>query len=412
MGFFQPDVGCGIGVGPSEIKMTHMLQMTDLDLANKRVLIREDFNVPLEKGVITNARRIEAALPTIHLALEKKAKVILMSHLGRPTEGKPEAEFSLHPVAEKLSQLLNQKVRLVRDWLHGVEVDSGQVVLCENVRFNRGEKNNEIPLAKKIAALCDIYVMDAFGTAHRAEASTCGAAQFAPAACAGPLLMAELNALQHAIENPKRPLLAIVGGAKVSSKLSLLTSLLEKVDQLIVGGGIANTFIAASGFAIGKSLYEPDLIFTAKELMALAKAKNAVIPVPVDVVCAKNLSPDARAEVKAVDQVAADDIILDIGPQTIAQFVTLIQKAHTIVWNGPVGVFEMEQFARGTESIAQAIAKSSAFTLAGGGDTLAAIDRYHIADKISYISTGGGAFLEFIEGKKLPAVAMLEQRAS
>lgn len=391
--------------------MPPLLEMTKLDLANKRVLIREDFNVPIEQGIITNDRRIEAALPTINFALKKSAKVILISHLDRPTEGKYDPTLSLAPVAEKLSQLLQQPVPLVKDWLNGVEVKSGQVVLCENVRFNVGEKNNDEKLARKLAALCDIFVMDAFGTAHRAEASTAGVAEFAPIACAGPLLMAELNALEKALRNPQRPLLAIVGGSKVSSKLIVLKSLLEKVDQLIVGGGIANTFIAANGYNVGKSLYEPDLIPVAKELMMAAKQKNAVIPIPIDVVCAKALDANANAEVKLISQVESDDMILDIGPKTIKEFTTIIKNAHTIVWNGPVGVFELKPFAQGTKDIAEAIAASSAFTLAGGGDTLAAIDKYHIADKLSYISTGGGAFLEFIEGKQLPAVTVLEQRA-
>lgn len=385
--------------------------MTDLDLADKRVLIREDFNVPIENGKITNERRIQAAIPTIQLALKQNAKVILISHLDRPEEGKFQAEFSLAPVAEKLSQLLNKPVPLIKEWLNGVEVKSGEVVLCENVRFNKGEKKNNSALAKKMAALCNVFVMDAFGTAHRAEASTYGVAEYAPIACAGLLLIAELEALSKALENPQRPLLAIVGGSKVSTKLTILKNLIAKVDQLIIGGGIANTFIAASGYSIGKSLYEPDLIPEAKKLMQLAQQRGANIPIPQDVVVAKEFSKDAAAITRNINEVQTDEMILDIGPKTIHALKQLIQPAKTIIWNGPVGVFEIDQFADGTKAVAEDIAASNTYSLTGGGDTLAAIDKYHIADKISYISTGGGAFLEFIEGKSLPAVEILKKRA-
>jgi phosphoglycerate kinase len=387
------------------------LKMSDLDLTNKRVLIREDFNVPIENGVITNDRRIETALPTIKLALKQKAKIILLSHLGRPTEGKYETEFSLAPVAEKLSQLLKQKVRLIKEWLTSINVKPGQVVLCENVRFNKGEKNNDETLAKKMAALCDVFVMDAFGTAHRAEASTYGVAKFAPVACAGPLLVAEIEALNKALANPKRPMLAIVGGSKVSTKLTALKSLMEKVDQLIVGGGIANTFIAAGGYNVGKSLYEKDLITEAKSLIQQAKQNKIDIPIPIDVVVGTEFSKEAKPQIKNIDQVKNDEMILDIGPKTVEKLKAIIKTAGTIVWNGPVGVFEFDQFGKGTEAIAKAIAASHAYSLAGGGDTLAAIDKYHIADKLSYISTGGGAFLEYIEGKELPAIKILEIRS-
>jgi phosphoglycerate kinase len=382
-----------------------IIKMTDLDLTLQRVLIREDFNVPLENGMITNDRRIQAALPTIELALKANARVILLSHLGRPTEGQPEAEYSLAPVAERLSQLLNKPVTLQREWLEGVDVAPGQVILCENVRFNKGEKNNDVTLARKMAALCDVFVMDAFATAHRAEASTYGVAQFAPIACAGPLLVAELEALSKAFTNPTPPVLAIVGGAKVSSKLILLQSLAKNVAQLIVGGGIANTFIAASGYEVGKSLVEVELIPEAQRLL-----KHVQIPIPKDVVVAKEFSATAKPIQKTVDKVQADEMILDIGAETIADYRALINKAGTVVWNGPVGVFEFDAFAAGTLAVATTLAHSKAFTLAGGGDTLAAIDKYQIAEQISYISTGGGAFLEFMEGKKLPAVEILETR--
>ncbi|MDT8406562.1 MAG: phosphoglycerate kinase [Methylococcales bacterium] len=388
-----------------------VLKMTDLDLAGKRVLIREDFNVPVKNGKVTSDIRIQACLPTIKTALEKGAAVILMSHLGRPEEGVYSEENSLKPVAEHLAGLLGKPVRLEREWLGGVAIESGEVVLCENVRFNKGEGKDNAELSEKMARLCDVYVMDAFGTAHRAQASTHGVGLKAKVACAGPLLANELNALGKALESPDRPLLAIVGGSKVSTKLTVLEALSAKVDQLIVGGGIANTFIAAAGFPVGKSLYEPDLLEEAKRLMAQAKAGGGEIPVPTDVVCAKEFSETAEATVKKVADVAEDDLILDIGPETAERYAALIQQAGTVVWNGPVGVFEIDQFGGGTETVARAIAKSSAFSIAGGGDTLAAIDKYQIEDGVSYTSTGGGAFLEFLEGKKLPAVVMLEKRA-
>ncbi|MGY6278060.1 phosphoglycerate kinase [Methylomonas sp. MgM2] len=386
-------------------------RMVDLDLAGKRVLIRQDLNVPVKDGKVTSDLRIKASIPTVETALANGAAVILMSHLGRPTEGEYDEAASLKPVAERFSQLLGQPVRLVKDWLDGVDVKRGEVVLCENVRFNKGEKKNADELGQKMAALCDIYVMDAFGTAHRAEASTNAVAKFAPVACAGPLLAAELDALGKALETPEKPLVAIVGGSKVSTKLTVLESLSSKVDQLIVGGGIANTFIAAAGYSVGKSLYEADLIPEAKKLMAAAKQQGGEIPVPVDVVCAKEFSESADATVKNVADVAEDDLILDIGPETAKQYAEIINNAGTIVWNGPVGVFEIDQFGEGTKATSMAIAQSSAFSIAGGGDTLAAIDKYGISDKVSYTSTGGGAFLEFLEGKELPAVAILKSRA-
>jgi phosphoglycerate kinase len=387
-----------------------ILRMTDLDLAGKRVLIRQDLNVPIEKGLITSEQRITASVPTIKAALEKGAAVMVSSHLGRPKEGVWTEEDSLAPVAERLSVLLGVEVPLVRDWVDGVQVEPGQVVLLENCRMNVGEGKDDEALSKKYAALCDVFVMDAFGTAHRAQASTHGVIKFAPVAAGGPLLMAELDALAKALLQPAKPLLAIVAGSKVSTKLELLTSLVEKVDQLIVGGGIVNTFIAAAGYSVGKSLCEPDLIDTAKKIVAQAKARGADIPLPTDVVVAKQFLPEAEATVKAVDAVAEDDLILDIGPDTAAAYAALIAKAGTVVWNGPVGVFEFEAFGKGTETLAKAIAASPAFSIAGGGDTLAAVDKYGIADKVSYISTGGGAFLEFLEGKTLPAVAALEAR--
>jgi len=386
-------------------------RMVDLDLSAKRVLIRQDLNVPVKDGKVTSDLRIQASVPTVKAALAGGAAVILMSHLGRPTEGEYNEEFSLQPVAERFSELLGQPVRLVKDWLEGVEVSAGEVVLCENVRFNKGEKKNVDELGQKMAALCDVYVMDAFGTAHRAEASTNAVAKFAPVACAGPLLAAELDALGKALETPEKPLVAIVGGSKVSTKLTVLESLSTKVDQLIVGGGIANTFIAAAGYPVGKSLYEADLIPEAQRLMAAAKEKGGEIPVPVDVVCAKEFSESAAATVKNVADVADDDLILDIGPETAKQYAAILAKAGTIVWNGPVGVFEIDQFGEGTKTMSMAIAESPAFSIAGGGDTLAAIDKYGISDKVSYTSTGGGAFLEFLEGKELPAVVILKSRA-
>ena len=385
-------------------------RMLDLDLKGQRVLIREDLNVPVEGGTITSDARIRASLPTIRAARDAGARVMLLSHLGRPKEGEFSAENSLAPVAARLGELLGAPVRLVSDWLDGIECAAGEVVLCENVRFNKGEKKGDEALSRRMAALCDIFVMDAFGTAHRAEASTHGVARFAPIACAGPLLVGELDALERALAKPARPLVAIVAGSKVSTKLTVLESLLSKVDQLIVGGGIANTFLAATGVAVGKSLHEPDMLDTARALLAQAKAKGTSIPLPTDVVVATEFSPTAIATTRAVDTVAADELILDIGPSTARSLATLLQSAGTILWNGPVGVFEFDSFAGGTRVIAEAIAGSSAFSLAGGGDTLAAIEKFGVESGISYISTGGGAFLEFVEGKTLPAVAALEAR--
>jgi len=385
-------------------------RMADLDLSGKRVLIRQDLNVPVKNGKVTSDIRIQASVPTIQQALEKGAAVMLMSHLGRPEEGVYDEASSLKPVAERLAELLGKPVRLEKDWIDGVEIQPGEVVLCENVRFNAGEGKNKDELGQKMAALCDVFVMDAFGTAHRAQASTHSVAKFAKIACAGPLLASELDALGKALETPAKPLVAIVGGSKVSTKLTVLKTLSEKVDQLIVGGGIANTFIAAAGFPVGKSLYEPDLIGEAKQLIALAKQNGSDIPVPVDVVCAKEFAETAAATVKKVSEVTEDDLIMDIGPETAKLYAEILTSAKTIVWNGPVGVFEFDQFGGGTKSLAEAIAKSPAFSIAGGGDTLAAIDKYGISDKVSYTSTGGGAFLEFLEGKELPAVAILQTR--
>jgi len=390
-----------------------VIKMTDLDLAGKRVLIREDLNVPIADGKVTSDASIRASMPTIKHAADAGAKVMLMSHVGRPTEGEFSAENSLQPVADHIAELLGKPVRLIRDYLDGgFDVADGEVVLLENVRFNAGEKKNEEALSKKYAALCDIYVMDAFGTAHRAQASTHGAGTYAPVACAGPLLAGELEALGKALDNPARPMVAIVGGSKVSTKLTVLESLSTKVDQLVVGGGIANTFIAAAGLPVGKSLYEADLLDTCKKLTADAKANGGSIPVPTDIVCAKKFAPDAEATLKPADACLDDDMIFDIGPDSCTELAEIIKNAGTIVWNGPVGVFEFDQFGEGTKAIALAIAESDAFSIAGGGDTLAAVDKYNIADKISYISTGGGAFLEFLEGKDLPAVTMLEGRAA
>ncbi len=388
-----------------------VIKMDEVDLSGKRVLIREDLNVPIADGKITSDVRIRAVLPTIKKALETNAAVMLMSHLGRPVEGEPDAKYSLKPVADQLSSLLGANVKLVTDWIDGVDVEPGQVVLLENVRFLEGEKACDEDLSRQMATLCDVFVMDAFGTAHRAQASTFGVARFAAVACAGPLLVAELAALKKALEKPARPMVAIVGGSKVSSKLTVLASLADIVDQLIVGGGIANTFIAAAGHDVGKSLYEADMVDMARELAA-DKEDRAAIPVPVDVVTAKGFSAEAAAEIKSISDVAPDDLILDIGPETSAQFAAILAVAGTIIWNGPVGVFEFDQFGEGTKAIAEAIADSQAFSIAGGGDTLAAIDKYGVAKDISYISTGGGAFLEFVEGKKLPAVAILEKRAA
>jgi phosphoglycerate kinase len=387
-------------------------KMTSLDLSGKRVLIREDLNVPIKDGMVASDARIRAALPTIQAALTARARVMVMSHLGRPDEGKFAEEFSLAPVAKRMTQLLGIPVALKQDWLNGVVVEPGAVVLLENVRFNKGEKKNSDDLAKKMAALCDIFVMDAFGTAHRAEASTHGVAKYARIACAGPLLVSELTALETALEKPARPLLAIVAGSKVSTKLTVLETLLSKVDQMIVGGGIANTFLAALGFNVGRSLHEPEMLDICKRLIEQSQKRGIVIPMPTDVVVATEFSAKAEADVKPVGEVAANEMILDIGPDSAEHIAKLIAAAGTVLWNGPVGVFEFDQFGEGTRTLANAIARSKAFSLAGGGDTLAAIEKYGIEDSISYISTGGGAFLEFVEGKKLPAVEILEQRAA
>jgi phosphoglycerate kinase len=384
----------------------NVIKMTNLELTGKRVLIREDLNVPVKGGIVTSDARIRAALPTIKHAVNAGAQIILMSHLGRPTEGIFDSQFSLQPVANQLSELLGFEVKIISDWAAGVELQNGELALLENVRFNPGEKKNDETLARAYAALCDIFVMDAFGTAHRAQASTYGVAKFAPVACAGPLLSGELDALEKALANPARPLVAIVGGSKVSTKLTVLETLSDKVDQLIVGGGIANTFLAAVGVPVGKSLCEHDLISSAKSLMAKTN-----IPLPSDVVVGKAFSEYAEAIMKLTGEVADDDMIFDIGPTTAAQLADILKGAGTIIWNGPVGVFEFDQFGEGTRVIAEAIAASEGFSIAGGGDTLAAVDKYDIADKISYISTGGGAFLEYVEGKVLPAVAVLEARA-
>jgi len=383
-----------------------VLRMIDQDLKGKRVLIREDLNVPVKDGKVTSDARLRASMPTIKLALEAGAKVIVMSHLGRPTEGEFEEKFSMQPVADYLSEALGKTVPVIKDFKAGVEVAEGELVLLENVRFNKGEKKDEDELAKAYAELCDVFVMDAFGTAHRAQASTHGVAKFAPVACAGPLLAAELDALGKALDNPARPLVAIVGGSKVSTKLEVLESLSDICDQIIVGGGIANTFLAADGKPVGKSLYEEDLIPNAKALM-----EKVSIPVPTDVVCGKEFSETAEATLKAAADTAEDDMIFDIGPDSAKALAEQLKEAKTIIWNGPVGVFEFDQFGEGTKALSLAIAESAGFSIAGGGDTLAAVDKYDIADKVSYISTGGGAFLEFVEGKTLPAVAVLEERA-
>ena len=390
--------------------MLRVLRMTEVDLRVKRVLIREDLNVPVKNGVVTSDARIRASLPTIRAAHEAGARVILMSHLGRPEEGVAAEEFSLAPVAARLSELLGLKVRFERDWLGGVACEPGEIVLVENVRFNKGEKKNRDELARQMAALCDVYVMDAFATAHRAEASTHGVAKFAPVACAGPLLTGELEALEKALGAPKRPLVAIVGGSKVSTKLTVLENLLGKVDKLIVGGGIANTFLAAAGRPIGKSLYEADMVDIARGLLERSRATGVEIPLPSDVVVAKEFAASAEADVKPAGDVAPDEMILDIGPDTAERFAAALGGAGTIVWNGPVGVFEFDQFGEGTRVLAQAVARSPAFSIAGGGDTIAAIEKYGVGQDISYISTAGGAFLEFLEGKTLPAVEVLEQR--
>jgi phosphoglycerate kinase len=388
------------------------IKLTDLDLAGKRVLIRADLNVPVKDGKVTSDARIVASLPTIEHCVKAGAKVQVMSHRGRPTEGEVDAENSMQPIADDLSAKLGKEVRLIKDYLDGgFEVAEGEVVLFENVRFNAGEKKDDEELAKKYAALCDVFVMDAFGTAHRAQASTHGVGKFAPVACAGLLLADELDNLAKALANPARPMVAIVGGSKVSTKLTVLEALSEKVDQLVVGGGIANTFLKAAGYNVGKSLCEDDLVDTAKGLMEKMKARGANIPIASDVVCGKEFSETAEATLKKVDEVADDDMIFDIGPESAKELADIIAKAGTVVWNGPVGVFEFDQFGEGTKTISMAIAESDCFSLAGGGDTIAAIQKYDIYDKVSYISTAGGAFLEYLEGKTLPAVAMLEERA-
>ncbi len=385
-------------------------RMTDLDLRGKRVLIREDLNVPVKDGRVTSTARIDAALPTLRAARDAGARVMVMSHLGRPKAGKPDPESSLAPVAEKLGELLGAKIRLVTKWLDGIDVAPGEIVLCENVRYEKGEESDDDELAKRMAKLCDVFVMDAFGTAHRAQASTNGVARHAPVACAGPLLVAELEALAAALDRPKRPVFAIIGGSKVSTKIEVLQSLSSKVDELILGGGIANTVLAAAGFPVGKSLYEADMVDFAKKLLD-GKFGKAKVPLPTDVVVATSLEPSSRGKVKRAKDVAADEMILDIGPETAAFYAERLDRAGTIVWNGPVGVFEHHEFAGGTRRVAEAVAASKAFSIAGGGDTLAAIEQFAVGDKISYISTGGGAFLEFLEGKTLPAVATLEERA-
>jgi len=389
-----------------------MMTMSEVGLAGRRVLIREDLNVPIENGCISDDTRIRAALPTIERAAAAGAKIMIMSHLGRPQEGARDAAHSLAPVGRRLSELLGRPVRLVGEWLQGdLDIAAGEAVLLENVRFNAGEKDNDDGLARRMGMLCDVYVNDAFATAHRAEASTHGVAKYAPIVCAGPLLEAELHALRQVKESPARPLVAVVGGSKVSTKLEVLTSLVDIVDQLIVGGGIANTFMKAAGFGVGRSLCEDDLLDTARRLMDRSKERGAAIPVPVDVVCAKKLDAKAAATIKDAGEVAGDDLILDVGPKTAGIYIGLLQPAATIVWNGPLGAFEFDQFGSSTRALAEAIAASSAYSVAGGGDTLAAIARYGVGDRISYISTGGGAFLEYLEGKTLPAVAILQERA-
>ena len=391
--------------------MANVIKMNELDLVGRSVLIRQDLNVPLNEGQITNDARIRASLPTLRLALDKGAAVMVMSHLGRPQEGEYDPTLTLQPIADALTEALGVRVNCVQNWIDGVDIQAGEIVLCENVRFLSGEKSCQPALAEKMAKLCDVFVMDAFGTAHRAQASTYGVAQYAPIACAGPLLAAELEALAHALQRPQRPMVAIVGGSKVSTKLNLLEQLLSQVDQLVVGGGIANTFIAAAGYPIGQSLYEQDLLDVAKRLISEAKALGAEIPIPVDVVCAKEFTAQALATIKSVQAVAPDDLILDIGPESCQLLADMIHRAGTVVWNGPLGVFEFDNFAQGTATLSEAIASSSAFSIAGGGDTVAAIDKFILSDDISYISTGGGAFLEFLEGKTLPAVEILQQRA-
>ena len=395
-----------------EVRVSGLLRMTDLDLAGKRVLIREDLNSPVQNGRVVSDERIRASLPTIKAAMDAGARVAVMAHLGRPEEGRVDSATTLKPVADRLGLLLGREVPLVRDWIDGLpDIEPGGLVLCENVRCQVGEKANDEQLARRMAALCDVFVMDAFGVAHRAQASTHGVAQYAPVACAGPLLLRELEALKMVLEHPERPLVAIVGGAKVSTKLGVLDALLHKVDQLIVGGGIANTFIAAQGHPVGKSLYEPDLVDSAKKLIAEAERRGSAIPIPVDAVVAPRLADDAPATVKAVTDIGDDDMILDVGPETRSKYAGLLAEAGTIMWNGPVGVFEIDAFAEGTRALAEAIAASSGYSIAGGGDTLAALQRFGLSERMSYISTGGGAFLEYVEHGTLPAVDILEQRA-
>ena len=391
--------------------MHTLIKMTDLDLSDKVVLVREDYNVPLKDGVITSEARIRASLPTLRHLLERGAKIILLSHLGRPRAGACDAAFSLRPVAECLGRLLGMEAPLIKDWHNGIDMSGRRLVLCENMRFEAGETQNDAALARRLARLCDIYVNDAFATAHRAQASTHGVAQYAPVAAAGPLLIRELEALGRALRAPARPLVAIVGGAKVSSKLTLLENLLGKVDQIIVGGGIANTFLKAAGNEIGQSLHEADLVGQARRLLQQASAGGAAIPLPVDVVSARAFAEDAEATDKSINEVGAADMIMDAGPRTAARIAAGLAGAGTIVWNGPLGVFEFDQFSQGTQTLAHAVAESSAYSIAGGGDTLAAISKFGVAGQISYISTGGGAFLEFLEGRKLPAIAILEEAA-
>jgi phosphoglycerate kinase len=391
--------------------MSDLIKITDLDLSGKRVLIREDYNVPIKDGQVEDDTRICATLPTLQQILEAGAKIIILSHLGRPKEGVYDEKFSLAPVAKCLSKLLGKDVPLIKNWIDGIDMGNYDIVLCENVRFEKGEKANDDDLARKMAALCQVYVNDAFATAHRAQASTHGVAKYVPVACAGPLLITELKALSTVLRDPAKPMLAVVGGSKVSTKLTILESLTEKVDQLIVGGGIANTFLKAAGHNIGNSLYEPDLVDKAKKLMTIMKKRNSEIPLPTDVVCAKKFDENAEATIKNISAVENDDLIMDVGPETAARFSELISKAGTIVWNGPLGVFEFNQFSNGTRALADAIAKSNAYSIAGGGDTLSAIAKFDVTEHISYVSTGGGAFLEFLEGKKLPAVQILEEAA-
>lgn len=389
-----------------------MLTMQDIDLAGRRVLIREDLNVPVANGQVQSAGRIRACLPTLRAALNAGARVMVVSHLGRPVEGEPDVEHSLAPVAQVLAEALDCEVPLAKNWLDGVEVGNSEIVLCENVRFERGEKTNDPDLAKRMAALCDVFVMDAFGTAHRAQASTEGVARHAPLACAGPLLAAEIEALTAATQTPKHPRVVIVGGSKVSSKLELLGSLAQIADGLIVGGGIANTFLAAAGYNVGASLYEPDLVDAARKIRQTIESNGGTLPLPTDVIVATDVAPEAQPKIRSIQEVEANEMIVDVGPQTQDAFAAMLAEAGTVVWNGPVGVFEIDQFGAGTQALANAIAASQAFSIAGGGDTLAAIEKYDVADRISYISTGGGAFLEFLEGKTLPAIAVLEQRGS